>query len=61
VYLIHSTAAIDEDSMGMDVWGSVSLDGGYTWSPSQMILPPALLPNQTDVANFSYWCNEAIW
>lgn len=61
VYLIHSSALIDEDSMGMELWGAISHDGGYTWSASQSILPAALLPNQTDVANFSYWCNEAIW
>lgn len=48
--------------MGMELWGSVSQDGGYTWLPSQSILPAALLPNQTDIGtNFSYWCNEAIW
>lgn len=47
--------------MGMELWGSVSQDGGSTWTPSHSILPAALLPNQTNVANFSYWCNEAIW
>jgi hypothetical protein len=52
---------IDEDSMGMELWGAISHDGGNTWTASQSLLPPSLLPNQTDVANFSYWCNEAIW
>jgi hypothetical protein len=47
--------------MGMELWGAISKDGGYTWSASHPILPAALLPNQTNVANFSYWCNEAIW
>ena len=47
--------------MGMELWGAVSHDSGYTWSASHPILPAALLPNQTNVANFSYWCNEAIW
>ena len=61
VYLVHSSAVIDEDSMGMELWGAISQDGGYTWSVSHPILPAALLPNQTNVANFSYWCNEAIW
>ncbi|RDW75879.1 hypothetical protein BP5796_06700 [Coleophoma crateriformis] len=61
VYIVHSSAVIDEDSMGMELWGAVSHDGGYTWTPSSSILPAALLPNQTNVANFSYWCNEAIW
>ncbi|CZR57931.1 uncharacterized protein PAC_07821 [Phialocephala subalpina] len=61
VYMVHSSAVIDEDSMGMELWGAMSHDGGYTWTPSHSILPAALLPNQTNVANFSYWCNEAIW
>lgn len=61
VYLVHSSAVIDEDSMGMELWGSISLDSGHTWTPSQSLLPASLLPNQTSVANFSYWCNEAIW
>jgi hypothetical protein len=61
VYLVHSSAVIDEDSMGMELWGSMSHDGGYTWSASKPILPAALLPNQTNVENFGYWCNEGIW
>ena len=61
VYLVHSSAVMDEDSMGMELWGAISHDGGYTWSSSHSVLPAALLPNQTNVANFSYWCNEAIW
>lgn len=61
VYMVHSSAVIDEDSMGQELWGTISHDGGYTWLPSHPILPAALLSNQTDVANFSYWCNAAIW
>jgi hypothetical protein len=61
VYLIHSSAPIDEDSMGQDVWITVSHDGGFTWSPSSSIIPAALLPNQTDTRNFTYWCNSQIW
>lgn len=47
--------------MGMELWGAISHDSGHTWSDSHPILPAALLPNQTNVANFSYWCNEAVW
>lgn len=61
VYLVHSSAVIDEDSMGQEVWCAISHNSGYTWTPSRPILPAALLPNQTNVANFTYWCNEAIW
>lgn len=61
VYLIHSSAPIDEDSMGQDVWIAVSKDDGRTWSPPHSILPAALLPNQTDTRNFTYWCDASIW
>lgn len=61
VYIIHSSSVIDEDMLGQEIWGSISHDGGVTWAESHPILPAALLPNQTSVANFSYWCNEAIW
>ncbi|KAI0134312.1 hypothetical protein BJ170DRAFT_609371 [Xylariales sp. AK1849] len=60
VYLIHSSALIDEDSMGQNIWLTRSSDGGFTWTPSMEILPSALLPNQTSELNFSYWCNEGI-
>ncbi|KAK4502255.1 hypothetical protein PRZ48_005680 [Zasmidium cellare] len=60
VYLIHSSAAVDEDSMGQNIWFSQSHDGGFTWTPSVPILPPALLKNQTQEGNFSYFCNEGI-
>lgn len=61
VYLIYSTAPIDEDSTGQDAWLSTSTDGGFTWSKGYSILPDALLPNQTHPANYSYWCNNRIW
>jgi hypothetical protein len=61
VYLIFSSAPIDEDSMGQDVWISTSDDGGLTWAPSYSLLPAALLPNQTDNAhNYTYWCDRGI-
>ncbi|KAH8883246.1 hypothetical protein GQ53DRAFT_883370 [Thozetella sp. PMI_491] len=61
VYLIHSSAPIDEDSMGQDVWITVSHDGGFTWSAGSSIIPAAVLPNQTDTKNFTYWCQNQIW
>lgn len=60
VYIIHSSGLIDEDAMGQQIWFSQSQDGGFTWTPSHMVLPSALLPNQTQELNFSYWCNEGI-
>lgn len=60
VYIIHSSGLIDEDSMGQQIWFSHSDDGGLTWTPSRMVLPSALLPNQTQELNFSYWCNAGI-
>lgn len=60
VYLIHSSGLVDEDAMGQQIWFSLSADGGFTWRPSRMVLPSALLPNQTQEGNFSYWCNEGI-
>ncbi len=33
VFLIHSAAAVDEDSMGQDVWISTSHDGGLSLEP----------------------------
>ena len=32
VYLVFSTAPVDEDSMGQEVWISTSIDRGLTWS-----------------------------
>lgn len=61
IFMAHSSAPIDEDSMGQDVWISVSQDNGLTWSPPHTILPAALLPNQTDTRNFTYWCDASIW
>lgn len=61
VYLVHSSAPIDEDSMGQDVWISVSHDEGLNWSAPHSILPAALLANQTDTLNFTYWCDNSIW
>ena len=55
VILVHSSALQDEDSQGQDVWGGVSHDDGYTWTDPVEIFPPALLPNQTNQANFTYW------
>lgn len=61
VLLVHSSAPIDEDSMGQDVWMSVSHDEGLSWSTPHSVLPAALLPNQTDTRNFTYWCANSIW
>ena len=61
VYLIHSTAAVDEDQMGEETWTSISHDGGRSWSTSRQLLPAALLPNQTSPGNFSYWCGQRAW
>ena len=55
VVLVHSSAKQDEDSMGQEIWGGVSHDGGMTWTESTVILPSALLPNQTQEYNFTYW------
>lgn len=61
VYLIFSSAPVDEDSHGQDVWISTSDDGGFTWTPSVSLLPAAILPNQTaDVHNYKYWCDRGI-
>lgn len=59
-YLIFSSAPVDEDSMGQDVWISVSEDGGLNWTPSRSLIPAALLSNQTDPRNFTYWCERGI-
>lgn len=63
IYLIHSTAAVDEDQMGEEPWVSVSNDGGSTWTQSRSLLPTALLPNQTTIgpANNTFWCSNKIW
>ena len=61
VYLIFSSAPVDEDSMGQDVWISTSNDGGLTWSRSESLLPAAILPNQTDnLQDYTYWCSRGI-
>ncbi|KAF9894157.1 hypothetical protein FE257_009130 [Aspergillus nanangensis] len=60
VYLSFSSAPIDEDSMGQEVWISTSKDDGLTWTGSHSLLPAALLPNQTNPRNFSYWCEREI-
>ncbi|KAF1973959.1 hypothetical protein BU23DRAFT_553634 [Bimuria novae-zelandiae CBS 107.79] len=60
-FLQYSTSPIDEDATGQEAWLSTSTDGGFTWSKGYSILPAALLPNQTSVANYSYWCDNRIW
>ncbi|KAI8626228.1 hypothetical protein F5Y19DRAFT_447632 [Xylariaceae sp. FL1651] len=58
--LLFSSAPIDEDSMGQDVRISASSDGGLTWSANSIIMPAALLPNQTIVRNFTWYCDQGI-
>lgn len=61
VYLIFSSAPVDEDSHGQDVWISTSSDGGLSWTPSYSLLPAAILPNQTDsLQNYKYWCDRGV-
>ncbi|KAF9871997.1 hypothetical protein CkaCkLH20_10629 [Colletotrichum karsti] len=60
VFLIYSSAPVDEDSMGQDVWISTSKDSGTTWSPGRSLMPAALLPNQTETYNWKYWCDRGI-
>ena len=60
IHLSFSSAVIDEDSMGQDVRISTSTDGGMTWNQSYSLIPPALLPNQTEVGNYTYWCTLGI-
>lgn len=60
VFLMYSTAPIDEDSTGQESWLSTSTDGGSTWSKGYSILPAALLSNQTHPLNYTYWCNNRI-
>ena len=50
IVLIHTSATVDEDSMGQQIWTTISNDGGFTWTPSHEIIPSALLPNQTSVS-----------
>ncbi|RDK46538.1 hypothetical protein M752DRAFT_310069 [Aspergillus phoenicis ATCC 13157] len=57
VYLIHTSSVIDEDTMGQNIWMAHSHDGGYTWTESRPILPPAILPNQTATQTFKYYCD----
>ncbi|KAL5361081.1 hypothetical protein BJX96DRAFT_175901 [Aspergillus floccosus] len=60
VYLSFSSAPIDEDSMGQEVWIATSKDSGHTWTPNQSLLPAALLPNQNGLRDYSYWCDRQI-
>ncbi|WQF89335.1 Putative Sialidase superfamily [Colletotrichum destructivum] len=60
VFLIYSSAPVDEDSMGQDVWISASSDGGLNWSPGKSLMPAALLPNQTELHDWKYWCDRGI-
>ena len=55
VFLIHTSGVVDEDSMGSEVWGSVSHDYGFTWTETTPYFPAALLPNQTNPETFEYW------
>lgn len=55
VILIHSSAEMDEDAMGQEVWSSISHDGGKTWSEPGTIIGSAVLADQTDLHDFSYW------
>ncbi|KXH53055.1 hypothetical protein CNYM01_11898 [Colletotrichum nymphaeae SA-01] len=60
VLLIYSSAPVDEDSMGQDIWISTSSDNGSTWSSGRSLMPAALLPNQTETHNWKYWCDRGI-
>ncbi|CAH0054946.1 unnamed protein product [Clonostachys solani] len=60
IYLAFSSAPVDEDSMGQDARISVSHDGGLSWSHPHTVVQAAMLPNQTDPHNFTYWCNLGI-
>ncbi|KAI8294250.1 hypothetical protein K4K56_002817 [Colletotrichum sp. SAR 10_98] len=60
VFLIYSSAPVDEDSMGQDVWISTSNDSGLSWSTGKSLMPAALLPNQTEAYNWKYWCDRGI-
>jgi hypothetical protein len=61
VFATFSSAPVDEDSMGQDVWVSVSKDSGLTWDPPHSIVEAAILPNQTDdLHNFKWWCDRRI-
>ena len=59
-YVAFSSAPIDEDSMGQDARISVSKDAGMTWSAPHVVLPAALLPNQTNTHDYKYWCDRQI-
>ncbi|KAK1710010.1 uncharacterized protein BDZ83DRAFT_591682 [Colletotrichum acutatum] len=60
VLLIYSSAPVDEDSMGQDIWISTSSDNGSTWSSGRSLMPAALLPNQTVTYDWKYWCDRGI-
>ncbi|KAK0370420.1 hypothetical protein CLIM01_12216 [Colletotrichum limetticola] len=60
VLLIYSSAPVDEDSMGQDIWISTSSDNGSSWSSGRSLMPAALLPNQTETHNWKYWCDRGI-
>ena len=55
VAAIWSSAEVDEDSNGQSIIGAISKDQGRTWSSPEVIIPGALLPNQTDERTFNYW------
>lgn len=59
-YVAFSSAPVDEDSMGQDARISVSKDDGLTWSSPEIVVPAAMLPNQTDPHDFKYWCDRHI-
>ncbi|OHE99291.1 hypothetical protein CORC01_05332 [Colletotrichum orchidophilum] len=60
VFLLYSSAPVDEDSMGQDIWISTSSDSGLTWSRGRSLMPAALLPNQTETYNWKHWCDRGI-
>ena len=55
VAAIWSSAEVDEDSNGQSIVGAISTDQGRTWSDPEVMLPGALLPNQTEERTLIYW------
>ena len=63
LYVAWSSGKIDEDQMGQQSWvakGALQSNGSWTFGSPRVVLPSALLSNQTSEANYTYWCSNDV-
>ncbi|KAH7098406.1 hypothetical protein BKA62DRAFT_660715 [Auriculariales sp. MPI-PUGE-AT-0066] len=63
LYVAWSSGSVDEDQMGQQSWfvkGQLASNWKLDVHSSRLMLPSALLSNQTVELNYTYWCQQDI-